>query len=400
MTEEKKKAFSAELSEMDLEQVNARLAADEVEVRDSEDLDLIAEKTEQKKMLLDRKAELEDLEKRTAAAAEIAKGKAEKVKVIERKETATMERTFKPDTVEYRDAYLKSLMGLPMEAEERAALASAASVIPTETLNKIYGKLEESPLIAELDALHIPGYVSVPKATTVGDANWVGMGTAATDSSDVVGSVALTAKKLIKTIEITADIQAMSIDAFQTWLVKKLAQKMEVAVCAAAINGAGTATVPQGVGQGGITASAALSTPTLKDLSAFMGGLKSAYHRNAVWVMSSASFFGLIQGLGNDVNGVYVQDGLGYRLLGHRVIFDDACDGCKFKSGSTAEANNANHVIFGSFKDGYVFNFGEGIAIEADQSVAFRSGSTVYRAMALCDGAVVDPDAFVWTTIA
>lgn len=399
MTEEKRKAFSAELSEMDLEQVNARLAADEVEVRDSEDLDLIAEKTEQKEMLLDRKSELEALEKRTAAAAELAEGEAEAT-VIERKEPETMERTFKPDTVEYRDAYLKSLMGLPMEAEERAALASAASVIPTETLNKIYGKLEESPLIAELNALHIPGYVAIPVASTVNDASWVGMGTASTDSSDVIGSVALNAKKLIKTIEITADIQAMGIPAFQTWLVDKLAQKMEVAICAAVINGAGTTTVPQGVGQGGITASTALSTPTIATLSAFMGGLKSAYHRNAVWVMSSASFFGLIQGLGNDVNGVYVQDGLGYRLLGHRVIFDDACDGCKFKSGSTAEANNANHVIFGSFKDGYVFNFGEGIAIEADQSVAFRSGSTVYRGMALCDGAVVDKDAFVWTTIA
>ena len=173
-----------------------------------------------------------------------------------------------------------------------------------------------------------------------------------------------------------------------------------LAICAAVINGAGTTTVPQGIGQSGITASTALSTPTIATLSAFMGGLKSAYHRDAVWIMSSASFFGLIQGLGNDINGVYVQDGLGYRLLGHRVIFDDACDDCKFKSGSTAEANNANHVIFGSLKDGYVFNFGEGIAIEADQSVAFRSGSTVYRGMALCDGAVVDKEAFVWATIA
>ena len=331
MTEEKRKAFSAELSEMDLEQVNARLAADEVEVRDSEDLEFVQEKLEQKQMLLERKAELEALEKRTAAAAEIAEGEAEAT-VIERKEPETMERTFKPDTVEYRDAYLKSLMGLPMEAEERAALANAASVIPTETLNKIYGKLEASPLIAELDALHIPGYVSVPVATTVNDASWVGMGTASTDSADVVGSVALTAKKLIKTIEITADIQAMSIPAFQTWLVNKLSQKMEVAICAAVINGAGTATVPQGIGQCGITASTAIATPDIDKLSAFMGGLKSAYFRNAVWVMSSATFFNLIQPLGNDVNGVYIQDGLGFRLLGFRVIFDDACDRCAQKA--------------------------------------------------------------------
>lgn len=397
MTEEKRKAFSAELSEMNLEQVNARLAADEVEVRDSEDLDLIAEKTEQKAMLLERKSELEALEKRTAAAAEIAEGEAEAT-VIERKEPETMERTFKPDTVEYRDAYLKSLMGLPMEAEERAALASAASVIPTETLNKIYGKLEESPLIDAVDVLHIPGYVAIPKATTVNDAAWVAMANAATDSSDVIGTVPLTAKKLIKTIEITADIQAMSIPAFQTWLVNKLAQKLEVAICAAIVNGAGNTTTPQGIGQAGITASTAIAGATIAKLSAFMGGLKSAYHRGAAWVMSSKTFFTHIQPLASDINGVLVQDGIGYRLLGHPVIFEDACDSCKFKNGSTAEANNADHIIFGNFKN-YVFNFGEGIAIEADQSVAFRSGSTVYRGMALCDGAVVDAEAFVWAAI-
>ena len=331
----------------------------------------------------------------------IASGEDPAEKIKEFKEVTKMEeRTFTPDTVEYRDAYMKQLMGKPMSMEERTALSVAANVIPTETLNQIYGKLEESALINEVDALRIPGYVSVPKATTVNDANWIAMGSASTDGADVIGTVALTAKKLIKTIEITADIQAMSIPAFQGWLVNKLAQKMEVAICAAIVNGAGSTTVPQGVGQGGITASTAISTATIAKLSTFMGGLKSAYHRNAVWVMSPESFFTHIQPLGTDVNGALVQDGIGYRLLGHRVIFDDACDDCKFKSGSTAEGANADHIIFGDFKNGYVFNFGEGVSIEADQSVAFRSGSTVYRAMALCDGAVVDTDAFVWTTIA
>ena len=398
MTDEKRMAFSSELSKMDMAAVDERLASLDEEVRSATEVEAVEEMTEQKKMLLERKRELEDLEKRTAAASEIEAG-AETTVIEQRKDTA-MERTFAPDTVEYRDAYLKALMGKPMDAEERAALASAASVIPTETLNKVYGKLEENPLIAELDALHIPGYVAVPKATTVNDAAWTAMANAATDSSDVVGTVALTAKKLIKTIEITADIQAMSIPAFQTWLVNKLAQKMEASIVAAVVNGAGSSTVPQGIGQGGITASTALSTPTIADFAAFMGGVKSAYHKDAVWIMSSATFFGKVVGLANDVNGGVVMNGLDYRLLGHKVILADACDNCKFKSGPTAEAANANHVIFGSLKEGYVFNYGEGIAVEADQSVAFRSGSTVYRAMALCDGAVVDPEAFAWATIA
>ena len=340
-------------------------------------------------------------QKKTEVREAIAKGEKPVDKIKDFKEVEKMEeRTFTPESVEYRDAYMKNLQGKPMSIEERAALSGASYVIPTETLNKIYGKLEENQLIKEIDALYVPGYVSVPKATTVNDASWIAMASASTDSSDAMGTVSLTAKKLIKTIEITADIQSMSIPAFQGWLVNKLAQKMEAAICAAIVNGAGSSTVPQGVGQCGITTSTAIAGATLAKLSAFMGGLKAPYHNGAVWVMSSENFFTYVLPLASDSNGYLVQDGIGYRLLGHRVVLDDNVDNCKFKSGSTAEANNADHIIFGNFKEGYVFNFGAGIQVEADNSVSFRSGSTVYRAMALCDGAVADTDAFVWTTIA
>ena len=378
---ERRTAIGAELDHPE-----ADLDALEAEVR------AINEELETRKNIETKKAEVRQA---------IASGEQPVEKIKEFKETVKMEeRTFAIDTAEYRDAYLKNLMGKPLSIEERTALSGASYVIPTETVNKIYGKLEENPLIAEIDALHIPGYVSVPKATTVNDASWISMSSASTDSADAMGTVSLTAKKLIKTIEITADIQAMSIPAFQTWLVNKLAQKMEAAICAAIVDGAGSSTVPQGVGYGGITASTALVAPGIAAFAGLMADVGTAYHRDAVWVMSAESFFTYVVPLANDVNGVLVMNGLDYRFLGHKVVLDGNCDDCKFKSGNTVEAANADHVIFGNFKEGYVFNFGEGIAIEADQSVAFRSGSTVYRAMALCDGAVVDCDAFAWATIA
>ena len=370
----------------ELDAPEADLDALEAEVR------AINEELETRKNAEQKKAEVREA---------IANGEQPVNKIKEFNEVEKMEeRTFAPETIEYRDAYMKNLQGKPMSIEERAALSGASYVIPTETLNKIYGKLEENQLIKEIDALYVPGYVSVPTAATVNDANWIAMASASTDSSDAMGTVSLTAKKLIKTIEITADIQAMSIPAFQGWLVNKLAQKMEAAICAAIVNGAGSSTVPQGVGQCGIVTSTAIAGATLAKLSAFMGGLKAPYHSGAVWVMSAENFFTYVLPLAQDSNGYLVQDGIGYRLLGHRVVLDDNCDNCKFKSGSTAEASNADHIIFGNFKEGYVFNFGEGIQVEADNSVSFRSGSTVYRAMALCDGAVADKDAFVWTTIA
>lgn len=389
-----------DIKEMTAEQLAERRSAIATEL-DSPDADLdaleaevraINEELETRKNTEAKKAEVRDA---------IANGTQPAEKIKEFKEVTKMEeRIFTPDTVEYRDAYMKNLMGKPMSIEERSALSGASYVIPTETLNKIYGKLEENQLIREIDALRIPGYVSVPTASTVNDASWIAMASASTDSADAMGTVSLTAKKLIKTIEITADIQAMSIPAFQGWLVNKLAQKMEAAICAAIVNGAGSTTVPQGVGQCGITTSTAIAGATLAKLSAFMGGLKAPYHNGAIWVMSAENFFTYVLPLASDSNGYLVQDGIGYRLLGHRVVLNDNVDDCKFKSGSTAEAANADHIIFGNFREGYVFNFGEGIQVEADNSVSFRSGSTVYRAMALCDGAVADKDAFVWTTIA
>lgn len=384
-----------EIREMQIGDIEARFAEIDSEL-ENKDADRAALKAEVQQ-LNERKAELRKLAQKRQTEAAKATSEGEVVKTF--KEERNMEKPFTPNSVEYRDAYLKNLMGLPMDAEERTALTQAASVIPTETLNKIYGKLEENPLIAELDALRIPGYVSVPKATTVNDANWIAISSASTDSADVIGAVALTAKKLIKTIEITADIQAMSIPAFQDWLVRKLAQKMEAAICAAAVNGAGSATVPQGIGQGGITASTAITSASVAAFAGLMAGVGPAYHRTAVWIMSPETFFTKVVPLANDSNGAVVMNGIDYRLLGHRVILDGNVDDVKFKNGSTAETANADHVIFGSLREGYVFNYGEGIAIEADQSVAFRSGSTVYRAMALCDGAVVDTEAFAWAQI-
>ena len=389
-----------DFKEMESEQLIERRNAIAEEL-DAPEADLDALEAEVRAINEELEARKNNEAKKAEVRKAIANGEQPVEKIKEFKEVTKMEeRIFTPDSVEYRDAYMKNLQGKPMSIEERTALSGASYVIPTETLNKIYGKLEENQLIREIDALRIPGYVSVPTATTVNDASWIAMASASTDSSDAMGTVSLTAKKLIKTIEITADIQAMSIPAFQGWLVNKLAQKMEAAICAAIVNGAGCTTVPQGVGQCGITTSTAIAGATLAKLSAFMGGLKAPYHNGAIWVMSAENFFTYVLPLASDSNGYLVQDGIGYRLLGHRVVLDDNVDDCKFKSGSTAEAANADHIIFGNFREGYVFNFGEGIQVEADNSVSFRSGSTVYRAMALCDGAVADKDAFVWTTIA
>ena len=171
-----------EIRDMQFDEVEQRSAEVLAEMeKEGADLDALKAEAQQ---LQERKAELRKQAEARKAEADEATKNGVVIKTFEEKKME--ERTFKPDSVEYRDAYLKSLMGLPMDVEERTALTVAANVIPTETLNKIYGKLEENPLIAELDALRIPGYVSVPKATTVNDASWIAISSASTDSADVI----------------------------------------------------------------------------------------------------------------------------------------------------------------------------------------------------------------------
>ena len=282
-------------------------------------------------------------------------------------------RTFAPDTVEYRNAWLKNLQGKELDVEERAAI-DATAVIPTETMNSIIGKLELNPIINAVDVTHIAGNVSFPVEGTINEANWVDMGTAATDSADTISEVVLGAFKLIKTIEISADVKAMSIPAFETWLVSRLVNKMEKAVAKGIIAGTGS---KQATGLNSITKNTFAWTKTgmkFKDLTTMISKLPTEYTNGATFVMSRDIFYGQVLGMETSSGDAVVvadpQAPAKFNILGYPVIIDDRASG----------------VIFGDLKEGYKFNFASDIEVKADDSVAFRTGSTVYRGMCLADG--------------
>ena len=374
-----------EIKALDADGIKERRAAiSEDMTAENADLDALTNEVD---ALEARANELKEAaEKRAALAAKVIEsGTVIKDKIVEDKNVEE-KRTFAPDSVEYRDAYLKNLMGKDLTVEERGALTSAANVIPTELVNQIYGRFEDNPLYAEMNIMRFPGYLQVPYAKTVNDASWKAMGTASTDSEDEVDSVSLSMHKLIKTVEITADIQAASIPAFQSWLVDALARKMIAAICAATLNGTGSGQ-PTGI-IGALTPVAA--TVTYDDILAAMAAVPGAYHRDAIFVMSSATFFNKVMTLKDDQKRPLVVQGVAgvdrapiYTLLGHKVILEDSADNASY-----------DNLLFGNFREGYVFNFAKDITIESDNSVEFRKGSTVYRGLALCDGKPVIDDAF------
>ena len=333
------------------------LSTDELEARVSE---MEAIKAEMDK----RRADAEEAE---ARAQEAAQKDGEKIDVEVKK------MNFAVNSPEYREAFLKNLQGKELTAEERNAVTATAA-IPTETANKIWGKMELYPILNAIDVMHIPGNVILPVEGTINAAAVVAMGTAATDGADTLAPVSLGAYKLIKTVEITADVQAMAIPAFENWLVDRLANKLFRLVAGMVAAGTGT-NEPAGLATLTAAGTYTKAAITYADLLAIIAALPTEYDPNAAFVMSRATFYGNVLNVTTTQKQPVVvadpQAPAKYNVFGFPVIIEDGV---------------GTDIIFGDLKEGYVWNFAKDVEVESDASVAFRTGSTVFRGMALGDG--------------
>lgn len=363
------------------EEIEARLSEIRTEIDKPEaDIDALSEEVR------GLKSELKQIEDSAEKRAKLREAVASGAGVVVRSFGKESEkRDFGPDSAEYRTAWLKKLQGVPLNAEERVAITASAA-IPTETMNMIVHRLERVPMIAAVDVTYIPSNITYPTEDTINAAAWVAMGTAATDSADTLKAVTLSAYKLIKTVEITADVKAMAVPAFEQWLVSRLANKIEVAVDTAILQGTGSSQATGILQAGQVTNTGTWTSTgmTYADLLKIIAALPTQYHSNATLVTTRAVFFGSILGMKTDGGDKVVvadaQSPAKFNVLGYPVIVDDNC--------------KADTVIFGDLREGYKFNFASPIEVQADESVAFRTGSTVYRAMCLADGKVVDKNAF------
>lgn len=368
-----------------IDEINARLASIGEEIDNAEGEALTELENEVAQLTEERSRIMNDIQARKNLRSAIASGQVP-CRVIEPNEEGTNmnNRTFAPDSAEYREAYLMNLQGRELNAEQRAAV-SASAAVPTQTMNQIFRYLEDSPILSRIDMTSIPGNVVFPVEGNVAAAGWVAMGTAATDSADTLTSISLGAHKLIKTLEITADVEAMAIDAFESWIVAKLGEKIEAALDAAVFTGTGTGQ-PTGILT---TLSSATGTftkakATYADLVKIIGSLPSGPARNAVFAMPRTLFFSDVIGI-EDQNGqpvvhTDVESPAKYNILGYHVVLDDNI--------------TADNILFGDFK-AYKMNIAKAPVISSDDSVAFRTGSRVYRAMALADGKLAMASAFV-----
>lgn len=362
------------LSEMNGEQLEARL--NELKAETCEEKRDALSTDELEARVNEMEAVKAEIEARKAAAAEEAR-KAEEMankpgeKIIE--EDQKMENRFAVNSPEYREAFLKNLQGKELTAEERTAVVASAA-IPTETANKIWGKMQLYPILNAIDVMHIPGNVILPVEGTINDAAVVAMGTAAIDGADTLVPVSLGAYKLIKTVEITADVKAMAVPAFEDWLVDRLANKLFRLVASKVAAGTGT-NEPTGLATITATGTYTKAAITYADLLTIIGSLPAEYDPNACFVMSRATFYSNVLNVTTTQKQPVVvadpQAPAKYNVFGFPVIIEDGV---------------GTDIIFGDLKEGYVWNFAQDVEVSSDASVAFRTGSTVFRGMALGDG--------------
>lgn len=358
----RKEEIAAEVDSLeDLETVQARSA----------ELDEISAELEARKELAEKKAEI-----RSAVAA----GDGEVKETIEFKEEERKQ-MFGIETVEYRDAWTKRLVGRELTEEERAALSAAANVIPKMTVNAVWDKLvKDAELLGKVDVSQFPTYVRFPVATTNNAATSQVIGTTITESSDVIGYVDLVPNEYVKLLTVGADIEHMAIPAVHDWIVDNLVGQIRYAINKDIVVGSGTNAL-KGLKES-VSASGNVipGTVTKASILAVMAKLGAKYQNGAIWIMTPKMFYEDIMSV-TQLNDYVINDGFQFRLFGHDVVLMSEC-----------EISSKETIFYGDPK-AYKVNIFKPIEVKPFETAT--STNFQFRGACLADGELIDTSAFV-----
>ena len=339
----------------------------------------ITEMEERKAALLAEKAELEAKEEEARSfdeskATEIELPKAAMPEQEERK-------MFDINTVEYRNAWVKRIIGREMNEEERAALSGAGAVIPTMTVNAVWDKLvKPAELLGKVDVSQFPTYVRFPRATTNNAATSQAVGGPITESSDAVGYIDLVPNEYVKLLTVGADIDHMAVEAVHDWIVDNLVNNIRYAINKDILVGTGTNSLKGITTSVAANATALPATVTKASILKIMATLGGNYQEGAVWIMTPKMFFEDIMSL-TALNDYVIQNGFGYKLFGHDVILM-----------SEALVSTKETIFYGDPK-AYKVNIFKALEVKP-----FETATTTnlqFRGATMADGELIDTNAFV-----
>lgn len=330
----------------------------------------------------EKKALEEKAEKRDITLEKIQKGlKGTEVESAEeRKEDKKME-------VNYRNVFFKKLMGKKLTEEERALTTTSTAVIPTETSDKIFDKMVQLvPLLGEIELFHVPGNLKFAVETTRADAGYHTQNSTGinVDATAVLTEVSLGGYEFTKLIQVSDSILQMSVNDFEDWLVRMLAESIATKIEYEIINGSGSSAVKgidaisyvnnqNGVQYNGSTGLTAANVRTA------VGLLPGGYDKGAKFLMKKKTLFNQFMGLQDNAKHDLVRvEGDKYFIYGYPVILsDEVADGDAF---------------LGNFKK-YVGNLNREVEVKKDFDI--DTNSYKYLGVGIFDGKPACTDAFV-----
>lgn len=369
-----------DLKEMAIEQLLERRDAilTEMEAPDA-DLDALQEEMRGIREEIEGRKAAET--KRAEIRAAVAQGAGEVIEKAPETEAREERKMFAVESIEYRNAWVKSLINREMTTEERSALSSAGAVIPTMTVNAVWDKLiKPAELLGRVDVSQFPSYVRFPKATTVNAATSQAVGGDITESSDAIGYVDLVPAEYVKLLTVGADIDHMAIDAVHDWIVNNLVDSIRYAMNKDILIGSNSNAF-KGIKES-VSANASYipSTVTKASLLKIMGTLGANYQNGAIWIMSPKMFFEDIMSI-TQLNDYVINNGFQYKLFGHDVVLM-----------SEAVISSKETIFYGDPK-AYKVNIFKPLEVKP-----FETATTTnlqFRGACLADGELLDTSAFV-----
>ncbi len=294
----------------------------------------------------------------------------------------------KIDSIEYRNAWIKNVVGQSLNPEERAVLSGANYVIPTLIAEEVWDKLvASSDLLMKVDVTRFASYIKYPLTTTNNAATAQAVGGSVSPSADVIDSMELLPVEYVKTLAVTADIDGTSLDAIGKWLVDGLVAKISEEINKDILIGTGTNELT-GIAESVDADDTPLpSNDSFFTWATFINIIKSLplnYQKGAVWIMTPKMFFENVLGISAESNFVhYVQydNEFNYRLIGHDVILMPE-----------AEIDSKENIFFGDPK-AYKVNFFSDIIVKPFETP--NTTTNTWRGATLVNGKLLDTSAFV-----
>jgi HK97 family phage major capsid protein len=313
---------------MKLQEIEERLSAIKSEL-ETEGADITALSAETDKLLEERTVIKKEIETRKADLAQALAVKEEGEPIVKEQEV----RTYGVESAEYRAAFLKQVRGLELsEVEQRAftsAANSAGAAIPTQTANEILKKMKQyAPLLDEITLLQVAGNVTFAVENSIADATKHTENSSISASADTLTSITLGSYEVVKLVQVSKTVATMSIDAFESWLVDMLAQKVSAKITRYLISGTGSSE-PTGIGSityNTTNSVTVASTASLTDanVQSVIGLLPGSFDANAKWLMSKKTLFTDFMGLQNKAkNDIVINEGSKYFVYGYPVMIDE-----------------------------------------------------------------------------